>query len=71
MIIFKESWIQHATVKENILFGKEFDRSKYKAVLKACALEEVRNTMQSVPEEMSLQQNVCDITMHHEKASFI
>ena len=42
MIIFKESWIQHATVKENILFGKEFDRSEYKAVLKACALEEVQ-----------------------------
>jgi ABC-type multidrug transport system fused ATPase/permease subunit len=38
---FKEPWIQHATVRENILFGKTFDRSKYKAVLKACALEEV------------------------------
>ncbi|CAB3994460.1 multidrug resistance-associated 7-like [Paramuricea clavata] len=36
----QEPWIQHATVRENILFGKTFDRSKYKAVLKACALEE-------------------------------
>ncbi|XP_028396229.1 LOW QUALITY PROTEIN: multidrug resistance-associated protein 7-like [Dendronephthya gigantea] len=36
----QEPWIQHATVRENILFGKAFDRSKYQAVLKACALEE-------------------------------
>ena len=32
-------------MRENILFGKTFDRSKYKAVLKACALDEVGNDL--------------------------
>lgn len=33
-------WIQNATVRENILFGKEMDRGRYYAVLRACCLEE-------------------------------
>ncbi|GMF01738.1 unnamed protein product [[Candida] boidinii] len=32
-------WIQNATVKDNILFGKDFDQEKYRTVIKACALE--------------------------------
>lgn len=36
----QEPWIQHGTVKENILFGKAFDVEKYSAVIHACALEE-------------------------------
>lgn len=32
------AWIQNATVKENILFGKEFDRRWYDQVIDACAL---------------------------------
>ncbi|KAK3750705.1 hypothetical protein QZH41_005748 [Actinostola sp. cb2023] len=36
----QEPWIQHATVKENILFGQPFDVDKYSAVVDACALEE-------------------------------
>ena len=39
----KESWIQNMTVKENILFGNDFDEEKYEQVLYACALKEVRN----------------------------
>ena len=42
LLIFKEPWIQHGTVKENILFGKPFDVEKYSAVIYACALSEVR-----------------------------
>ncbi|ROW05942.1 hypothetical protein VPNG_08472 [Cytospora leucostoma] len=34
------AWIQNTTVKENILFGKEMDRSWYKKVIKACALQQ-------------------------------
>ena len=33
------AWIQNATVKENILFGKEMDKSWYKQVIQACALQ--------------------------------
>ncbi|KAI0157470.1 P-loop containing nucleoside triphosphate hydrolase protein [Xylariaceae sp. FL1272] len=33
------AWIQNATVRQNILFGKDMDRSWYKDVIKACALE--------------------------------
>ena len=37
----QEAWIQHATVKENILFGQPFDSEKYNAVVFTCALEKV------------------------------
>lgn len=32
------AWIQNATVRENILFGKEYDRKWYNEVIDACAL---------------------------------
>uniref|UniRef100_A0A158PA92 ABC-type glutathione-S-conjugate transporter n=1 Tax=Angiostrongylus cantonensis TaxID=6313 RepID=A0A158PA92_ANGCA len=32
-------WIQNMTVRDNILFGKPFDRRKYNEVLSACALK--------------------------------
>ncbi len=32
------AWIQNATVKENILFGKEYDAKWYAKVIEACAL---------------------------------
>ena len=40
-LFVQEAWIQHATVKENILFGQPFDPEKYSAVVFACALEQV------------------------------
>jgi ABC-type multidrug transport system fused ATPase/permease subunit len=33
------AWIQNATVRQNILFGKEMDKSWYKKVIEACALQ--------------------------------
>lgn len=33
------AWIQNATVKDNILFGKEMDKAWYKEVIEACALQ--------------------------------
>ncbi|KAI9034263.1 P-loop containing nucleoside triphosphate hydrolase protein [Hyaloraphidium curvatum] len=33
------AWIQNATVKENIVFGKQLDEAKFEAVIKACAME--------------------------------
>ncbi|KAJ3151156.1 hypothetical protein HDU86_006146 [Geranomyces michiganensis] len=35
----QQAWIQNATVRENILFGQPFDRTKYLRVLRDCALE--------------------------------
>lgn len=31
-------WLEHLTIKENILFGSEFDEARYKQVLECCAL---------------------------------
>ncbi|KAI0167068.1 ATP-binding cassette transporter protein YOR1-like protein [Hypoxylon sp. FL1284] len=33
------AWIQNATVRNNILFGKDMDRDWYKEVVRACALQ--------------------------------
>ncbi|KAI8125136.1 Multidrug resistance-associated protein 1 [Lucilia cuprina] len=34
----QQAWIQNATLRENILFGKEYDRKRYNRVIDACAL---------------------------------
>ncbi|TRY85000.1 hypothetical protein DNTS_016183, partial [Danionella cerebrum] len=34
----QQAWIQNASLRENILFGREFEEQKYRAVLEACAL---------------------------------
>ncbi|KDO20299.1 hypothetical protein SPRG_14434 [Saprolegnia parasitica CBS 223.65] len=34
----QQAWIQNMTIRENILFGKPYDRKKYAAVIDACAL---------------------------------
>lgn len=33
-----QQWVQNATVRENILFGKDFDQEWYDIVIEACAL---------------------------------
>ena len=35
----QQAWIQNATLRDNILFGKEFDAKKYDKILEACALK--------------------------------
>ncbi|KAH9514953.1 Multidrug resistance-associated protein 1 [Bulinus truncatus] len=35
----QQAWIQNATLKDNILFGKPFNKKRYKKVIEACALE--------------------------------
>jgi ABC-type multidrug transport system fused ATPase/permease subunit len=32
-------WLEHLTIKENILFGSEFDEKRYNQVLECCALK--------------------------------
>ncbi|CAL9707790.1 unnamed protein product [Knipowitschia caucasica] len=34
----QQAWIQNATLRDNILFGKAFQEPKYRCVLEACAL---------------------------------
>ncbi|KIJ38934.1 hypothetical protein M422DRAFT_33000 [Sphaerobolus stellatus SS14] len=36
----QESWVQNATIRENIVFGSSFDEERYKKVLRQCALEQ-------------------------------
>ncbi|XP_031637722.1 multidrug resistance-associated protein 4-like, partial [Contarinia nasturtii] len=35
----QEAWVFGASVKQNILFGEEYDRDRYNAVIRTCALE--------------------------------
>ncbi|THV04763.1 P-loop containing nucleoside triphosphate hydrolase protein [Dendrothele bispora CBS 962.96] len=35
----QESWVQNATIKENIVFGSDFDEERYKKVIYQCAME--------------------------------
>ncbi|KDR83054.1 hypothetical protein GALMADRAFT_238844 [Galerina marginata CBS 339.88] len=35
----QESWVQNATIRENIVFGSEFDEVRYRKVLYQCGLE--------------------------------
>ena len=35
----QQAWIQNATLKDNILFGKPFNAQKYDRVLEECALK--------------------------------
>ncbi|GFN76447.1 multidrug resistance-associated protein 7-like [Plakobranchus ocellatus] len=37
-LVAQEPWIQHASIRDNILFGQPFNRHRYDKVLEACAL---------------------------------
>lgn len=39
----QEPWIQHATVRDNILFGNDYDPVFYQIVIEACALTDDLN----------------------------
>ncbi|XP_041696295.2 ATP-binding cassette sub-family C member 10-like [Coregonus clupeaformis] len=41
----QEPWIQHATVRDNILFGRDYNSSFYQAVVEACALTDDLNIL--------------------------
>lgn len=34
----QSAWIQNTTIKANILFGREFDESKYQETIRVCSL---------------------------------
>ncbi|KAF8908922.1 P-loop containing nucleoside triphosphate hydrolase protein [Gymnopilus junonius] len=35
----QESWVQNATIRDNILFGSPYDEERYKKVIRQCGLE--------------------------------
>uniref|UniRef100_A0A1Y1JUE0 ABC-type xenobiotic transporter n=1 Tax=Photinus pyralis TaxID=7054 RepID=A0A1Y1JUE0_PHOPY len=39
-LVSQQPWLQRGTIRDNILFGKTFDREKYRNVIFACCLEE-------------------------------
>lgn len=40
LLLCSNPWIQNATVRNNILFGKPMDHRKYQAIVSACCLDE-------------------------------
>jgi len=36
--VAQQAWIQNATVRDNVLFGKPLDEERYNRILDACAL---------------------------------
>ena len=38
----QEPWIFTASIRQNILFGKEYDAKKFAKVLRACCLDQVK-----------------------------
>ncbi|RNA37460.1 multidrug resistance-associated 1 isoform X3, partial [Brachionus plicatilis] len=43
----QQAWIQNATIRDNILFGRDYDRDLYKKIVSACSLETDFNIMPS------------------------
>ena len=43
--VSQQAWIQNTTIRENILFGQEFDQDWYDQVVKACALQHDLDTL--------------------------
>jgi ABC-type transport system involved in cytochrome bd biosynthesis fused ATPase/permease subunit len=39
--VAQEPWIFSATIKQNILFGKPYDKIKFNEIISVCALKEV------------------------------
>ncbi|GMS78807.1 hypothetical protein PENTCL1PPCAC_982, partial [Pristionchus entomophagus] len=38
-LVSQQTWLMNTTVRENILFGREFEASRYQKIVKACELE--------------------------------
>ena len=63
-MLSQEAWIQQATVKSNILFGREMKPAFYLQVVNACALQEVSPQLKgSEPEWLALTPSIISITV--------
>uniref|UniRef100_UPI00358DFD85 ATP-binding cassette sub-family C member 10 n=1 Tax=Myxine glutinosa TaxID=7769 RepID=UPI00358DFD85 len=45
-LLSEESWLQHCSVRDNLLFGKPFDAKRYWEVVEACALTDDLKALQ-------------------------
>lgn len=52
----QQAWIQNATLKENILFGRPFDKERYEQVIDACSL---RKDLEILPNGENTEMYVC------------
>lgn len=41
--VSQQPWVFSGTVRSNILFGKKYEKERYKKVIQACALKKVSN----------------------------
>ena len=39
----QQAWVYNGSLRQNILFGQDYDEDKFKEVIKACALDKVCN----------------------------
>lgn len=39
----QQAWVYNGTLRQNILFGQEYDNDKFTAVIQSCALDKVQN----------------------------
>lgn len=44
----QQAWIYNGSLRQNILFGQEYDEDRFTAVIQACALEKVEFTCQGL-----------------------
>lgn len=42
--VSQTSWVQSGTIRDNILFGKSMDQTRYEKAIKACALDKDINS---------------------------
>jgi ATP-binding cassette subfamily C (CFTR/MRP) protein 4 len=47
--VSQEPWVYSATVRENILFGRLYDETKFREIVKVCALDEVADFENGFP----------------------
>ena len=60
----QQAWIQNNTVRENIVFGKPFEKGRYNRILDACAL---RPDLKTLPDAdmTEIGEKVYNIVMYH------
>lgn len=66
----QEPWIQHASVRDNILFGKDYDPALYRAVIEACALSDDLNVRLLHPSCLLQSENFIHTVSLHITATY-